>query len=391
MSLSTQLERWQHAGLIDSATASAIAEFESSKRRPALLYGMSAIGAGTIGVGLISIVAANWDGISATAKLGADLGLGAALAVLTYRSARHLAGWRTDTLCIVYYLFTLASIALVGQIYQLGSPTWMGLGVWSASTLPLMWIGRGRFLGGLWAIGLGTTLALLAKALIRWVDTRSRVDNLEDELAALLSFALPATLLVLSRIAWITRAREQLAAGFRGIVVLTSISAALGAQFLWYSNIRPEETLGIGLLGCAAIAFGLASCARTLFPELDANGHWGVRTFLVLTTGSLICTAGFEHSSAPAAGAVLQIALLAALAWTSAHAGSLRGFNTLTALIGVRIVIAYVEVFGSMLDTGLGMIIGGSLTLLLAWIWKRLSPELAAALTAGERETSHAA
>jgi hypothetical protein len=40
----------------------------------------------------------------------------------------------------------------------------------------------------------------------------------------------------------------------------------------------------------------------------------------------------------------------------------------------------YFEVFGSMLSTGLGMITGGVLTLLLAWLWKRKSPELATRL-----------
>jgi uncharacterized membrane protein len=50
----------------------------------------------------------------------------------------------------------------------------------------------------------------------------------------------------------------------------------------------------------------------------------------------------------------------------------------------LRLLIVYFEVFGSMLSTGLGMITGGALTLLLAWVWKRKSPQLAEQLRRAE-------
>jgi uncharacterized membrane protein len=34
-------------------------------------------------------------------------------------------------------------------------------------------------------------------------------------------------------------------------------------------------------------------------------------------------------------------------------------------------LIVYFEVFGSLLDTGLGLVTGGLLTLLLIWFWAR--------------------
>ena len=41
----------------------------------------------------------------------------------------------------------------------------------------------------------------------------------------------------------------------------------------------------------------------------------------------------------------------------------------------------YIEVFGSMLETGLGLIVGGILTIGLTWFWLRKSRGLAAVLT----------
>jgi uncharacterized membrane protein len=70
--------------------------------------------------------------------------------------------------------------------------------------------------------------------------------------------------------------------------------------------------------------------------------------------------------------------LLGIAAFTVLATGRVRSFNVLTGFIALRILIMYFEVFGTMLDTGLGMISGGLLTLLLAWIWKRKSPQLAA-------------
>ena len=65
------------------------------------------------------------------------------------------------------------------------------------------------------------------------------------------------------------------------------------------------------------------------------------------------------------------------LAWTALQAGSRTWFNLLTAVIGLRVVIIYFEVFGSLLQTGLGLIAGGALTLFIAWFWLRKSSALA--------------
>jgi hypothetical protein len=46
------------------------------------------------------------------------------------------------------------------------------------------------------------------------------------------------------------------------------------------------------------------------------------------------------------------------------------------------VIVIYFEVFGSLLDTGLGLITGGALTLLLAWFWRKKTQSLAEHLSA---------
>jgi hypothetical protein len=68
------------------------------------------------------------------------------------------------------------------------------------------------------------------------------------------------------------------------------------------------------------------------------------------------------------------------VAWTSIQLGQVRAFNVLTALIALRVLAIYFEVFGSLLSTGVGLITGGALTLAVGWLWQRKTTALAARL-----------
>jgi hypothetical protein len=100
--------------------------------------------------------------------------------------------------------------------------------------------------------------------------------------------------------------------------------------------------------------------------------------------GMAVSGAGFEHPPLDLVGALLNLAFLCLLAWTALQTGSNVGFNLLTAAVGIRVIVIYFEVFGSLLQTGLGLITGGALTLFVAWLWLRKSSALAAQLTQGD-------
>jgi len=95
----------------------------------------------------------------------------------------------------------------------------------------------------------------------------------------------------------------------------------------------------------------------------------------------LTLSANWHNSSFELIGALSNLLYLSILAWAALKIGSITLFNMMTALISLRILIIYFEVFGSMLETGLGLIIMGVLTLSLAWLWLKKSSKLAAKLT----------
>ncbi|MFC6617021.1 DUF2157 domain-containing protein [Deinococcus radiophilus] len=72
--LREQLARWQAAGLLSAEQAAAIWNHEQQREghtpsRPPWAVTVSVIGALVLGLGLIALVAANWDGLSRTVRL----------------------------------------------------------------------------------------------------------------------------------------------------------------------------------------------------------------------------------------------------------------------------------------------------------------------------------
>ena len=75
--------------------------------------------------------------------------------------------------------------------------------------------------------------------------------------------------------------------------------------------------------------------------------------------------------------ALAFIGLWVLVAYTAHQAGLLTLLNLATAVIGIRILIVYFEVFGSLLGTGVGLVTGGMLTLGMVWLWVRKRREFA--------------
>jgi len=143
--LERQVQRWQEAGIIDATTAERIIAHERRASRPVLLLAIAGLGAFTIGVGLISVIAANWGDIPRFVKLLAMLGLfGANACGLVWARGRP-SRWITDALALGYFALTLASIALVGQTYQLGGEPYQALLLWLVVGSPALWLAEGAF------------------------------------------------------------------------------------------------------------------------------------------------------------------------------------------------------------------------------------------------------
>lgn len=381
MSLERKLARWREAGLIDEATRARIEAFEQADRKPIVLYALGVLGAGTVALGIVSIIAANWDAIPGRVKLACDLALGAALAGAAYVALERRRALAAEALITLLYGFTLASLALVGQVYQLGTPAYQALLLWSAATLPLVLLGHSRYLAALVTAGLATTHGAALDGLFEYIARRDGVnESVERNLIATVAFASPLVYVPLSRVPWLLRERPEYARTLGTLSWLAVLAGGFGLQFVWYADLDRGDTLTWALALTLLLTAALALSLPRLYPELPGTTRRALAATLGAGWLSFALGTGLPHGSVEFAGALLQIGWLALFAWIALQLGWLRAFNALTALIAVRVLVVYFEVFGSMLSTGLGLITGGALTLLIAWFWRRKTRDLASKL-----------
>jgi hypothetical protein len=140
---------------------------------------------------------------------------------------------------------------------------------------------------------------------------------------------------------------------------------------IWYDSIGHGETLHWALLVTLPIALGGSALLGRLLRDDHELPLSALQLVLPAAWLMLAISTAFERSSIAFVGALFQIAWLAGCAFVGYRARRVRLFNLLTRLLALRILIVYFEVFGSLLDTGMGLVLGGMLTLLGAWWWQR--------------------
>ncbi|MGB3723487.1 MAG: DUF2157 domain-containing protein, partial [Pacificimonas sp.] len=160
MALADKLRDWQQAGLITPDIAARIAAHEEAETRPILLWSVIGLGCLALALGVVAVVASNWDAIPDALKLGIHYALTGAAAFAVWRGYRKRSLWRTEGALFLTGALVLAGLALHSQVYQLTGPVWQLVLGWLVLAGPVMLlIGRTRLtaytLGGmaLWFAG----------------------------------------------------------------------------------------------------------------------------------------------------------------------------------------------------------------------------------------------
>ena len=387
MNLSKKLDAWQQAKLIDGTTADRIMDFEQQQSKPLALWAFGGLGVFAILVGLVSLVASNWMYTPDWMKLAADLVLCFGIAIALYRVIASTNTdnpsklWLREMLVILYYGFTLASMALIGQTYQLGGSIALLLFVWTIATLPIVLLGRGKFLTILWIIGTASTYALSAETMPEHLYHMQHISPyLRDVFIGLLFLLSPFFFILLSRLPWLVKNRPIMAGEISRYSWLSIAIAGWFAQFLWYESISFSDTEFPAFITVLITVF-LATSAMVFFiPKLYPSrprDTQRVMRMLLIVVFLLGATAFWHHHSYSLVGALTNLLYMGALASAALKINSIRLFNMMTAFICVRLLFVYFEVFGSMFETGLGLIIGGIVVLLIVWGWFKKSSDIA--------------
>lgn len=374
------LKRWRDAGLIDDSAVARISAWEAQHRRPIWLWALSGMGALAIGLGVVAVVAANWQEIPAAAKLAGDLLLTGLCAVFVFVAWQRDRAWPREIGALLLFGLVIGGIALIGQVYQLQSDPWQALVTWLALSTPfLALVAFTRLVGALW----------LAAAVLTWFSAYDPLERLIMPLASgsaaghfsHLLFYLPACLMIV--VAVVRRrwppAEDQgellLKLALAGLVVAVSTTVAVIDSRL-ASVVAPVEIwLGAAATLLAAAALWLGSDALRRRPAIALLGA----SFVVWAAALLLARAWNAEAKAmfETIFGLLFIVYWSAIGWLAARGGQRVLFGLAFTVIGLRLLILYFEAIGGLTATGLGLIGGGVLCLALTWVGWRLTRRLA--------------
>ena len=362
MFLKQRLDAWRAAGIIDGAQVERILEHESNSRASArwLIWCVAALGGLAIAAGLISVIAANWDEIPDALKLGVAVSVLAALPIAAWRLGDRADGWPRDLVLFVHQLLVLGVIGLVGQVFHLHGAPWRPLALTTALAVPVA-IAATRALHVNVVVGFAlATIATSLDALDHW-DVLWR-DSMPG-------FAVVAALGALFYCASsLTLRWPRLAAPLRLWGLWLAFTGLVAQAIRWTfdrCSPGPEQTIGF-----VALAIGVAALVAT-FRKVTAARVVGLVSAVGLLLGPEFL---FAESSLATKILGFVLAVLFCLAWAfvAADLGRRRQVNLATLLLGLRIVVAFADLFESLMDTGIGLLLTGVVLIGVSYGWWRL-------------------
>ena len=374
MNLLKKLDSWESAGLVSEAQKQAIAAFEQRCHKPRGLMALLIISALFIGTGFISLIAANWDNISGTVKIGLDwLALGSAAGVILFCSKK---GKETakEIWLLIYALLILGSIGLTAQVFQIQSYDLLGWFIWSLLLIPLLPWSNKPILAMAWVpVFIYSGFDLLVRQ--NWFSEMCRrIDRAFDG-------ATWIVLLILGTLAYsglkfrLQNSKPQIVRAWGFWLALT---LALSIVFFdvisdggWRSGYFYDSRQGPDGSGTALIMLA-ATFLIWLEQKLGSGKIFGLLIGLMVfffAGSTLIPESRLAHQMW---GVLLTLSALGAVMAYACHTGRHQLLNWATGLAILRIFIIYLQVFGSLLLTGIGLISSGVVLLLLIAGWNHL-------------------
>jgi len=379
-----KIKAWQQAGLIDADTATRIRAWEAAHARPLGVWAIVGLGALTIGLGIVSVVAANWDAIPGEVRLALHFALMAGLAaMIVWRPrASSLDDYFHDALLFLAAVLGLTFFAHVGQVYQTSSPLWQPLLAWLVIFSPLLLLfGRGWPIAALWMAGvLGTAWAHADEYQSGFrFDGSVAAAPAHPEIYWGLIFCPP---MIVAALAAVMRGRSERPSFWRLLEQLALVAIFAGLSLFIVAGAW-DGTDRSFMVSIAIQSLAIGAAAAAIFAARRTRS--GQATAAILAVGAVLHLAARTVSTVegPWIGTLLFLMLWGAVAGGALYAGWRRIFQAAVALIALRIIILSFEL-NDLLGGGVGLILSGAFAMAVAWATIRISRKYAPV-----RETAH--
>jgi membrane protein CcdC involved in cytochrome C biogenesis len=376
-----KIRRWAEQGLITREQQQALSAFE--RQRAFCSGGMVIIlGISVLALGLISIIAANWQYTPPGLKLGAQWLLLAISAYLPWRFQNRPLAF--ELLLIFYMLCCLAAIGLSAQVFHSSYPLYMGGALWCLMTAGLFWLSQNRFSAFLWLLGAG------ASALAFWAALdKSDARLLAIVLAMLLSYALLSLIFAFLRKPGVSQAAAALCAVLLLAGALFAELMPISEQFACYEYMLEMRWLLLALLALAGLGVTLAGFySRGQKIALLLGWFWLLSFMCLLPQRLYLFCYGYDnfHSTNAIGNAAVTFTLLAWLAFYALASGRQYLLLLWLLLAGARVFVIFLLAAYGLMATGLALFLGGGLLIAIPLVWKKvLLPRFFPALNPGGR------
>ncbi|MCB1139534.1 MAG: DUF2157 domain-containing protein [Leptospiraceae bacterium] len=349
MKLADKIKTWVEEGLIQPDQGKAIEQFEANRHsRPYAMYSFVILGVTVISIGIISLIAANWEDIPDSVKLGTDLLilLITAFFIFYFRGSPIL----YYALSVFFSIFVLASIGLISQVFHTGGELYEAVALALLLTAPLMFLQEGRFLAHLWIAG-------FVFALLNYLFDQHYFHSFELGAVHILTTGSILLLAGLVMRSAGTMLQTQARASFAwGVLVLTIAAiyfsfADLEASDLEDSNIETWVLISSILLVCAA-AYSFFMLPRTLPRRIMVLAAFGF-LYLLVFFSIFVYPVGDKFTYLGIIFVIL--AMCSAIAFFDYR----YLFDTFLVIAGIRFLVIYFELFEDLATTGIGLILAG--------------------------------
>ncbi|MEM9502066.1 MAG: DUF2157 domain-containing protein [Pseudomonadota bacterium] len=373
----SKIDAWHAAGLIDESTRMRLIAYEAEHTKPLAMWAVFGIGALAIGLGLISVVAANWDEIPGQVRLAIHLTLIiAVLAAVLLRESKlaEVSPWAIEALLFVAAALGLTFFGHLGQVYQTSAPLWEPLATWLVLFGPLLLLMGRSWLAAALVVG-GSVYCVWE---FNWAtDSLTRRPEGEPPPYLWMSFVTALPVLFAPLGAWM-RGRGERTAFWRRLEQL-GLAYAVGGASIFCALASAGESgsndlIGDGTSQIVRTGMGLGAGLLVLLVRPTVSGR--MSGAIIAASGAALLFA-YAVDGLEVLAALVFMVLWAAIAAAALYAGWRGVFQMAVAAIALRLIILSFELASDLLLSGFGLIVSGVLILGVAWIAVRVSRQYA--------------
>ena len=356
-----KLNEWEKNGLISSDQVLKISDYESKKSSSWLINGVLILGALIVGIGIISIIASNWEDIPSVAKLVIDFTLLSCLAFWTFKEWSKVNS-RLEFALTAFMMMNLASIGLIAQIYHTGGELWQAISFWTFITSGLALSSRGKFVPFFW-----TTCFMYA--LSCFFIKNNLWQGLFGENFVNLFLFLPLLSALISILIKKFDNESYFVLSFRASMLFTGLSGLVMAE----TKVFPFSFLVAKLLPSLIVGVLIL-----LIIEKSSTIR-KIQKILLQTTVITYFISFFVsdyHTRGNLLSASVTILILAIFAVYLASIQNKKLFQSFLTMIAFRFLLLYFQAFGGLARTGFGFILSGGVIIGVALVWHKYRQEI---------------